>query len=80
MSVDPVGQHTLHDRQYVLGQHLPAGHPLVVGTPAVVIGAVQAGAGEQLSQPVKDRLVPDMHLESDLRQLPIPAEVPLADE
>ena len=80
MSVDPVGQHALDDRQYVLGQHLAAGHPLVVGTPAMVIGAIQAGTWEQLLQPAKDRFVPDMHPESDLRLLPIPAEVPLADK
>ena len=46
----------------------------------MVIGAVQAGAWEQLSKPVEDRLVPYMHPEGDLRVFPIPAKVPLADK
>jgi hypothetical protein len=46
----------------------------------MVIRAIQAGTWEQSLKPPEDRLVSDVQLEGDLWLLPVPAEVPLANQ
>ena len=57
-----------------------AGHPLVVVTAAVMIGAIQLGARHGFHQPEKERLVVGVHPQRDLGLLPVAAKMPLADE
>jgi hypothetical protein len=64
----------------LLAENGTAGHPLVVAAPAVVIGAVEAAAGNVLSQPLEECRVVDVHSERDLRLPRVSAEVSLPHE
>src|ERR1700691_3359968 len=51
MGIDLVGQHALNDGQHIFCQRDPPGHPLEVGTTAVVIGPIQAPTWEKAFNP-----------------------------
>jgi hypothetical protein len=70
----------LEDREDVLRERRPAGHPLIVGAPAVRIWAVEARAWEARYEPPKEGLVACMHPKGDMRLLAIATEMPLAEE
>jgi hypothetical protein len=80
MRIDLIGQYAFDDGQNIFCQRGATGHPLEVGTLVVVVGPIQAGTREKPLQPTEDRLMPDVHLEGDLRLLAVSTEVPLADE
>jgi hypothetical protein len=70
----------LEQRQDVLHQRRPAGHPLVVAAAGVVVGPVEAGARKAVHQPAEHRLVAGVHAQDDLRLAAVAAERALADQ
>lgn len=57
-----------------------AGHPLVVVAAAVVVGAVEAAAGDGIEEPVEEGFVAGVHSEDDVGLAAVAAEVAFADE
>jgi len=70
----------LEDRQNGISQKLAAGHPLVVASAAVVVGAVEPAAGKGPIEPAEQLLVIGVHTQRDLRLPAVAAEVPTRDQ
>ena len=80
MRIELRSQVRLEDRKDVLDQGPSSRHPLVIGSAAVVVGAVQAAAREAVHQPLEQSFVTGVHAQDDLRLASIAAEGALADE
>jgi hypothetical protein len=80
VGVDVRRDRVLYGREHVLDQGAAAGHPLVVGTAAVVVRPVDLGPWEALGQPAEQRLVARVHAQRHLRLPSVAAEAALADE
>lgn len=80
MSIQFRGQVLLQDGEQLLDESPSAGHPLVIRSSGVVIGAVQPAGREVLLQPLKQRLVAGVHAQDNLRLAPVAPERTLADE
>lgn len=70
----------LEQRQELADKDRPPRHPLIVGTPAVVIWTVESRARKAGQEPAKERFMADVHSESYLRLLAIAAERALANQ
>ena len=70
----------LDERDDVLAEIPPSGRPLVVGTAAVVVWAVEGAARIGAPQPLEGLLVADVHPQRHLRLTAVAPEVALAHE
>src|SRR5438445_10855215 len=74
VAVDSGTQLALEHRKQLVDERPPTCHPLEIGSAAVVVGAIEARTGNPLDEPVKDRLVADVHAQGHLRLLTVTAE------
>lgn len=77
--VEVGGEMDVQDRHQTAKSRAPD-QPLEVRSARMIVGTVQAGAGDELDETLEERLVTRVHPDGDRGLFAVAAEAPFADE